>query len=169
MQKINRGLYIELVAIIALVAMLGMAAYRRNTIWKDGLTLWHDTVTKSPAKARPHNYLGISYKSKGFLDKAIEHYQISIRLAPTYSEPYNNLGICYFEKGEIDQAILAFQKTISINYKNAEAHYNLGIAYGSKGLYERAFMEIKKGKELSTEGKWASILGEMRSKESRHQ
>lgn len=122
MLRTEKALYVEITAMIIMVVIFGIATYQRNTIWKDGLTLWHDTVTKSPVKARPHNYLGISYKSKGFLDKAIEHYQISIRLAPTYSEPYNNIGICYFEKGEIDQAILAFQKTISINYKNAEAH-----------------------------------------------
>ncbi|MEW5949627.1 MAG: tetratricopeptide repeat protein [Thermodesulfobacteriota bacterium] len=169
MSEVKTYLSIEIIIITVLIIILGMVAYQRNSVWKDDLTLWRDTVTKSPNKARPHNYMGISYKNRGLLDKAIEHYQISIRSAPAYSEPYNNLGVCYFEKGGIDSAIQAFREAISINYKNAEAHYNLGIAYGSKGLYEQAFMEIKKGKELSTEGNWVSILGEMKSKEGRHQ
>lgn len=98
MSEVKTYLYIEIIIITVLIAILGMVTYPRNTVWKDDLSLWRDTVTKSPAKARPHNHLGISYKNKGLIEKAIEHYQISIRLAPTYSEPYNNLGICYFEK-----------------------------------------------------------------------
>ena len=74
------------------VIVLSIAAYQRNIIWKDKVTLWEDVVRKSPQKARGHSNTGVVYKDKGMTDKAIEHYQIALRIKPDYAEAHNKLG-----------------------------------------------------------------------------
>ena len=40
------------------------AAYQRNTVWQNEVSLWEDIVRKSPNKARGHNNLGAAYDKK---------------------------------------------------------------------------------------------------------
>jgi len=117
-----------------------------------------DIVKKSPNKARPYNYLGLTYYKGGQLDNAITQYKKSLELKPYYASAHNNLGICYFDKGLVDKAINEFKHAIIINPSHIDAHYNLGVAYGSKELYDLAFEEIGKAKALSSEKTWKSII-----------
>jgi hypothetical protein len=45
-----------------IVTVLTGVTYVRNMVWKDAVTLWEDTVSKSPGKAKSHNNLGRAYK-----------------------------------------------------------------------------------------------------------
>lgn len=107
---------------------LTAATFQRNAIWGNPLTLWGDSVSKSPGKARIHYNLGIRLALEGRIDDAIEHFQTAIRLRPT-SKEYNNLGKAYQDKGLNHQAIEQFQLAILLDSANAEAYYNLGRAY----------------------------------------
>ncbi|KAF0146227.1 MAG: hypothetical protein FD156_254 [Nitrospirae bacterium] len=119
------------------VIVLSIAAYQRNIVWQDEMSLWEDVVRKSPQKARGHNNLGIAYKDKGLTDKAIEHYQIALRINPDYVEAYNNLGAAYYNKGLTDMAIEHYQIALRINPNYAEAYNNLGAAYYNKSLTDK--------------------------------
>ena len=140
--------YIELSVIIGLLLFYASSTYKRNFIWKDNLSLWTDVVNKSPAKARPRNYLGLAYFENSLIDKAIIQYKQCISLNPFYSNAYSNLGVAYFKKGLVDRAITYFKYAIKISPDHADAHYNLGIAYGEKGLTDEAYSEMRKGMEL---------------------
>jgi len=48
---------IEILIIVIISASYGFAAYQRNFVWKDDLSLWSDGVKKSAGKARPHDYM----------------------------------------------------------------------------------------------------------------
>jgi len=37
---------------VALMVLTGYAAYQRNSVWNDRLTLWTDVTRKSPGKTR---------------------------------------------------------------------------------------------------------------------
>ncbi len=139
---------LETTVFIALILTCSFKTYQRNFVWQDYLTLWSDVVTKSPEKARAHNYLGLGYQGKKRHDEAIVAFQKAIILAPLDANAYSNLGITYFEKGMVDNAILNFKHAIKINPGHADAHYNLGIAYGEKGMMEQAYSEMRMGTEL---------------------
>lgn len=119
---------IILIAAVLILLTLTAATFQRNVIWRNPLTLWGDSVRKSPGKARIHYNLGTRLALEGRIDDAIEHFQTAIRLRPT-SKEYNNLGKAYQDKGLINQAIEQFQLAISLDSANAEAYYNLGRAY----------------------------------------
>ena len=140
---------IESLLFVLLVLFYGWATYQRNFVWKGDIILWSDVIKKSPAKARPYNYLGLAFHKVGDLDDAIQQYKKSLSLNPFYADAHNNIGISYFDKGLVDKAIAHFKHAIEINYAHADAHYNLGIAYGSKGLYDMAYEEMQRGYELS--------------------
>jgi tetratricopeptide (TPR) repeat protein len=119
---------IIIIAAILLLFALTAATFQRNVTWRNPLTLWGDSVRKSPGKARIHYNLGTRLALEGKIDDAIEHFQTAIRLRPT-SKEYNNLGKAYQDKGLINQAIEQFQLAILLDSTNAEAYYNLGRAY----------------------------------------
>ncbi|MBI4690486.1 MAG: tetratricopeptide repeat protein [Nitrospirae bacterium] len=120
------------------VIVLSIAAYQRNTVWKDVISLWEDVIKKSPGKARGHNNLSAGYKDKRMYDRAIEHSQIALRLKPDYLEAYINLGDSYRYKGLIDKAIIQYQSAIKINPDFGRSYSSLGTAYYEKGLFDTA-------------------------------
>ena len=122
----------------AIVIVFAIAAYQRNIIWKDEITLWEDAAKKSPEKVRAYYNLGKIYSDKGWADKAIENYQIALRVKPDYIEAYNNLGVQYREKGWIDKAIEHYQIAISLGPDFQIAHNNIGNAYAAKGWLDKA-------------------------------
>ncbi|MBI4689826.1 MAG: tetratricopeptide repeat protein, partial [Nitrospirae bacterium] len=77
-----------LLAVIIIV--LSIATYQRNLVWKDKISLWEDVIIKSPLKDRAHNNLGDVYYNKGWIDKAIEHYRIALKIRPDYPDAHYN-------------------------------------------------------------------------------
>jgi tetratricopeptide (TPR) repeat protein len=115
----------------------------RNTIWKNDFSLFSDTVKKSPDGALPHNNLGSAYRDKGMIDKAIEQYQIAMKLDPNSPDPYNNLGVAYRDKGMLDKAMEQFQSALRLRPDYAEGRNNLGTVYWDKGMIDKAIEQYR--------------------------
>jgi tetratricopeptide (TPR) repeat protein len=126
-------------AVVALTAIpLGVAAHKRNTVWKDGVTLWGDVIRKSPLKARGHNAYGAALYKLGRVDEAIGCYQRAINLKPDYSMAYRNLGIAYVGMGRSADAIELFQRALELYPGYTDAYVSLGSAYAREGRVEEA-------------------------------
>ncbi|MEK7817763.1 MAG: tetratricopeptide repeat protein, partial [Actinomycetota bacterium] len=54
----------------AAVVALSLATFSRNQAWADPITLWQDTVAKSPGKARAHYNLGFYLQHSGQIERA---------------------------------------------------------------------------------------------------
>ncbi len=129
-------------ALTAVVVVLAGAAYARNTVWGSQKTIWEDVVAKSPLKARPHNNLGPIYFDEGKYDRAIEQYEIALRLEPDYDLAHNNLGNAYRMKGWTDKAIEQYEIALNLNPQFIDAHNNLGLALLRTGHREEGIKEI---------------------------
>jgi tetratricopeptide (TPR) repeat protein len=117
-------------AMFALIIMgLASATYARNTLWSEKISLWEDTVRKSPGSPRGYNNLGIAYYEKGRNDEAIRMYEHAIALNPRYLDAYMNLGVSYAVTGHLDAAIEKFSAVVAKDPKNDDAYLNLGRAY----------------------------------------
>ena len=128
----------------AILLVFSFVAHRRNTVWKDEIALWEDTVQKSPGKARPHNNLGVAYGRIGRYDKEIEQCLQAIRLNPTDPHAYNNAGFAYGQEGRTNEEIVQYLKAVAVDPEYAQGYYNLGVAYGKKGDYDTAITYFKK-------------------------
>jgi len=131
------------ILLLATVFPLGIAAYQRNKVWRDELSLWMDVVSKSPDKARGHHNLGKAYNNQGQIDKAIKEYLIGLKFAPWSDITHNNLGYAYGKQGRLNEAIEEFQIALRLNPDHVEAHYNLGNAYEKQGQHDKAIKEYK--------------------------
>ena len=80
---------------LPVVLVLSLLTYQRNLLYRDEVSLWSDTVRKSPAKARPHNNLGHAYAMQGDWEQAIEEFRIAARLDPDYALAKKNLRDAY--------------------------------------------------------------------------
>jgi tetratricopeptide (TPR) repeat protein len=120
------------------IILLSSATFARNSVWQSKITLWKDVAMKSPQKARVHNNLGDAYHSNGFLDKAIEQYEITIRLSPNHVLAHKNLSSIYAEKGLMDKSKEYFNAILRINPEYEDAYIEMGNAYKEKGVLNKA-------------------------------
>lgn len=74
-----------------LIVVLGTFTYLRNLDYRTEVTLWEDTVKKSPNKARAYNNLGCAYFSIGRLNDAEKAYAKALELSPDYRLARDNL------------------------------------------------------------------------------
>jgi len=136
-------------ALLVTAGPLGAAAYARNLVWKNDLTLWSDVVAKSPLKSGPHLALGLAYKESGRVDDAVREYGEAIRLAPDWAEARSDLGLTYFEQGRIDDSIRELGEAIRLAPGLAGAHSNLGLAFFARGQVDEAMREYREAVRLA--------------------
>jgi Flp pilus assembly protein TadD len=101
---------------------------RRNEIYRDGLTLWQDTVAKRPEAARPHNYLGAVLYGQDRIPEALAEYQLASRLDPGFAPAHNGLGTVLLKTGHLDEALAQYGQAVQEAPGYAEAQYNFGLA-----------------------------------------
>jgi tetratricopeptide (TPR) repeat protein len=71
-----------------------------------------------------YNYRGISYATKGDLDRGIADFSEAIRLDPKNAYAYNNRGSAYENKGDHDRAVAEYNEAIRLDPKYAIAYNN---------------------------------------------
>jgi tetratricopeptide (TPR) repeat protein len=75
-----------------------------------------------------HNKLGILYEREGNFDRAIAHYEASLKQSET-PEAYFNLGNTYLRKKDYKQAIPYYQEALERNPRFADCYNNLAYTY----------------------------------------
>jgi Flp pilus assembly protein TadD len=101
--------------------------------------VFESLAQSNPDRIELHNALGVLYRRRGWIEKALGEYQRAITLSAKSpavaseqagdSELYNNIAIAYREHGEFKKAEESYRKAIGLNPKFASAHYNLGVLY----------------------------------------
>ncbi|MBM3253265.1 MAG: tetratricopeptide repeat protein [Candidatus Omnitrophica bacterium] len=143
----NLRLFIVLIAI--LLVFYSSLTYFRNIIWKDELTLWSDTVEKSPNKARPYNGRGTAYSKKGQYEKAIADFTKALEINPKYISVYNNRGDAFSKKEEYEKAIADFTEALKVDPEHASTYYNRGTIYAKKAEYEKAIADFTEALKIN--------------------
>lgn len=90
-----------------------------------------------------HNNIGLAYEKNGFLDKAVEHYKISIRKEPYYSDSYFNLGRINYEKGRYKSAIKYLEEAYVLNPNFGDITHILGLCYAELNDKDKACTYIQ--------------------------
>jgi tetratricopeptide (TPR) repeat protein len=121
-----------------LVAWCSWATVQRNHVWKDELTLWSDTVTKSPDSVIARTSLGDALMETGAVDRAIAEYRVALELAPRSATVRNNLGLAYFHAGRLADALREYEQALALDPRSAETLSNLGLVYRRLGLFDKA-------------------------------
>ncbi len=122
--------------------------YERNTVWSTAVTLWADTVKKSPYKARPRNNLGNALKRRGELEPAIFQFRRALEINPGYAKAHNNLGTALAAQGKTEQALEQFAIALQLNPRYAAAYSNMGVALAGQGRLDEAIAHFSAALQL---------------------
>jgi arylsulfatase A-like enzyme/Tfp pilus assembly protein PilF len=76
-----------------------------------------------------HYLLALNYYRQNDFQRAVDEFQITLKLSPDYTLANYYLGLAYVQTGAWDSAITAFRKTLELDGTNYSAAYNLGAAY----------------------------------------
>jgi len=135
-QEVKRGmLYTGTVILLTLITLTGgIATAKRTLIWRNGLTLWGDTVKKSPKFGKVHDNYGAALMDAGRLQEAEREFRVALspKTVNTITGRSNacvNLGNLHTKRGEYDKAERAYKAALRFWHGNAAAYYNLGYLY----------------------------------------
>jgi Flp pilus assembly protein TadD len=135
-QIVAAGLGVVLVA-------FSIATIRRNMIWRNDLTLWTDTVQKSPNSGVAHSNLGYALFTNGDIDGAIEQYRKAIEMSPDFADAHLNLGVALAFIGQHDLAVTAYDQALKLQPRSALTRANLSISLAALGYMEQALGEAE--------------------------
>ena len=131
-----------MVLLVALFILItAIAAYARNTVWQTSMSLWSDSVKKSPGKARPWMWQGIAYSDEKDYQNAKKCFDKSIELMPEFSMGYFNRGNVYKELNEYQKAIEDYTKAIKYKKDYDMAYFNRGVVESKIGKKKEAILD----------------------------
>jgi Flp pilus assembly protein TadD len=132
-----------------IVIALGTATFRRNNVWRDGITLWADVVSKNPRNWRGRTNLGLAMRNEGWRELAIEQYLKALRLNPDYMFAHHNLANALFDLGQTEQAIAHYMEALRIDPNYPFAHNNLGLALEKQGRLDEAVAHYREALRIT--------------------
>jgi tetratricopeptide (TPR) repeat protein len=121
----------SLVIMIAIALLFSIATYNRNTIWLSNLTLWEDTVKKSPTFGKAHNEYGVALKIKGENELAKEQF-LKAKGPEHETNPLFNLGGIAMRNNDFELAKKYFTEGVKIT-PDIKAYKMLAYIYLEKG------------------------------------
>jgi tetratricopeptide (TPR) repeat protein len=113
--------------IIGILIFYGFLTMKRSLDYRSEISIWEDTVEKSPYKSLVHNNLGTAYLSKNELKKAKNSFGISSALSPSSPDPYINLGHIHSRNKEWDKAKLKYDLALKLGANRSQIFFHSGL------------------------------------------
>lgn len=96
--------------------LFGYASFKRTAVWRNDITLWTDTVHKSPTNADSWYNLGRSSQVRGRLDVALNAYLRALVLHPFHPKAFDNLAVIYPASAQFENDKLSIINDLVRNY-----------------------------------------------------
>jgi tetratricopeptide (TPR) repeat protein len=125
------------------VLVFGVLTVQRNQTYSSRLSIWSDTVKKSPNKSRPHFALGAIYHESQLYDQAILCFEKSLALNPDYIEPYISLGSLYLDLGMPQDTIELYETYLTTHSPSLNILKNLALAYVKSDMLQEAIATMR--------------------------
>jgi protein O-mannosyl-transferase len=132
-----------IIIVIFYLISLSFLTYKRNNVWMNELSLWSDTVKKSPGKARVHYNLAVALYESNKVDVAVSEFEKTLKLDPKDKGSNVNLGAIYEEKGDKEHALSYYIKAVENDPYSIIAHKSLGAYYAKNGANDAAIRQYK--------------------------
>lgn len=112
-------------ATAAVLAVLGALTWRQGGIYRDGETIWADTLRKDPGSFMAHSFLGTIAFQRGRMDQALRDFQEALRTGPDLPESHNNAGLALAALGRTEEAMSEYREALRIDPGFREARRNV--------------------------------------------
>lgn len=118
--------------------LLAWTTMSRNEVWSSEISLWQDTVAKSPEKARPWNNLAVSYHQAGRMEDSVRCFNQAIKVEPHFGLPYRNLALLYAALNRHEDAVNVCRMGIKEFPDDPALYFTLGVTRCEQGYHEKA-------------------------------
>jgi tetratricopeptide (TPR) repeat protein len=98
------------VLLIAISVLLAGVSFSRSKVWNDDLTLWKDTIEKSPRSVTVNYNLATAYLKEKEYEQAAIYYRSATALDPSRADSFYNLALCEYNLGQKQLAAQSLQK-----------------------------------------------------------
>ncbi|MEP6962573.1 MAG: hypothetical protein ABI995_10865 [Acidobacteriota bacterium] len=134
---------------IAAVAICGALTYQRSQVWSSPITLWADSVSKSPRKMRPNFQLGFAYYQKGDCANAEKYYSAAAGIR----KPAGNLLMDWalaLDCLERFPAALEVLRQAEALGESAPIKAQMAILYGKQQQWQQALALLAEAEKLDS-------------------
>ncbi len=131
-------------------AALGVCAiltYQRSEVWQSPLTLWQDTVAKSPYKYRPRFQLAFAQYENSRCQEAAQSYEAASRLGPADDQLLVDWGLALDCAGQWNEAIEKLRQA-ALYRDTAHVHSQIAKVYASHGKMQEALVELAQAEKI---------------------
>jgi tetratricopeptide (TPR) repeat protein len=147
------GSLVKIILAVLIIAALATAAYSRNSIYRNHVTLWRDVVKCSPDKRRSHENYGQALSTAGseardpeermmLYKEALDQFKTVFALPDDGSVPlrdlYRETGVVYFRMALYDAAISTWETGLRYAPDDPSLLNNLSIALMQTGRIDEA-------------------------------
>lgn len=115
--RVGRALTVSVPVVC--VVLLATATVVRNVVWSDALSLWQDTVRKSPHKVRPYNNLATAHLRLRQFEAAIDASKQALSIDPGSGIARYNLLEAYLYRGSWEVLMAALRDALRENPAHA--------------------------------------------------
>ncbi len=131
-----------------LLCSLTVATIKRNEVWRDGGTLWHDVMSKDPTNPRAYMNLGVHLQRVGEYQQAEELIEKAVRMTPADPSAFMLRALFSMEIGRIAAALEDLNRAIDLDGKALHAYYYRGELYRKMGDHEKALADYHSAVKL---------------------
>jgi protein O-mannosyl-transferase len=121
-----------------IVVVLTVVTIERNADYASKLSIWADTVAKSPHNPRAQYDLGVALEETDNFPEALAHYRLAVQENPKYADALTNLGHLLLTTGRVGDSVPYLEKAIELKPDLAEAHNSLALALVQQGKVQEA-------------------------------
>ncbi len=131
----------------ALLAICAVLTYQRNRVWSSSLSLWQDSVDKSPNKYRPRFQLAYAQYELRHCSDSVANYEAAARIGPIQDDLLVDWALALGCAGRWGDAIGRFQQAARMN-NTAHVHTQIAVAYVNLKQLDLALNELKIAEQL---------------------
>jgi tetratricopeptide (TPR) repeat protein len=132
---------------LAAVLLAAVVTHARAEVWADPVTLWQDTVRKSPGKWRPHFQLASAYYNAQRCDLAAGEFEKTAALHPADADLLLDWGLALDCLNQSDKALYKLEQS-AVMHPTAHVFSQIGMVNAKLERWSDALTALAEAQRL---------------------
>ena len=122
---------------VVVLAPLALITFGRQSVYRDPIALYTDTIEQNPSCWMAYNNLGNALAATGRAGEAVPYYEQTLRMKPEFVETYNNLAVALAGLDRQAEALQLLQQALERDAEHPDVHTNVGRSAQSNATAAR--------------------------------
>lgn len=131
----------------ALLVAATLATHARAQVWSSPVSLWQDTVQKSPNKSRAHFQLAFAYQEEGRSDLAVAEFQKTAELKAPTADLLLDWGLAYEGLNQPEKALEKLRQAAAME-PSAHIYTQIGYVHAKRSAWQEAMQSFDTAQQL---------------------